>query len=71
MDVFEKMWKELAERLILANKWSINKTITYQDAINLMASYEEHYHSEIKSLQDTEVSKAIEQYKKDNDEGKD
>ena len=47
MDIYEKMWRELVQRIINAQTWSVNKTLTYQDVLNLLASYEEHYTSEI------------------------
>lgn len=47
MNVFEKMWKEMVQRLAYANVYSVNKNLSYQDMINLMAAYEKEFEEEI------------------------
>ena len=54
MDVFEKMWTEFLQRLVLANQWSIRKEVFIQDVINLMASYEEHFKDEVEKSRSNE-----------------
>lgn len=57
VDVFQKMWKELIQRLAYANIYSVNKNLTYQDMINLMAAYEEEFKTEIQMLEQIELEK--------------
>ena len=54
MDVFEQMWTELLQRLVLANQWSIRKDVLIQDMINLMAAYEEHFKDEVEKTRTSE-----------------
>jgi hypothetical protein len=41
------MWTELVKRMAYANIYSVNKDLTYQDVINLMAEYEREFADKI------------------------
>lgn len=59
MDVFEEMWLELRQRIEQANYWSVNKTLTYQDMLNLLSSYESHFEQAINEYRASEAQQAI------------
>lgn len=59
MSAYEQMWKGLVERLVLANRYTIRKEISYQDVINIMAVYEEHFKEELEVLDKEEEDKQI------------
>jgi len=47
MNVYHEMWTELVKRMAYANIYSVNKDLTYQDVINLMAEYEREFADKI------------------------
>jgi hypothetical protein len=67
MDVFEQMWKELVERIQLANQFSVNKSLTYQDILSLLVSYEQHFTEEIQAKQEEQAQEAIQKGKEQKD----
>jgi hypothetical protein len=47
MNVYHEMWMELVKRLAYANLYSVNKNVTYQEVIDLMAAYEREFEEQI------------------------
>lgn len=41
------MWTELVKRMAYANVYSVNKNLTYQEVIDLMAAYEKEFEEQI------------------------
>jgi hypothetical protein len=47
MNVYHEMWTELVKRMAYANVYSVNKNLTYQEVIDLMAAYEKEFEEQI------------------------